>query len=90
MAHPPKRHLSLDYARLLRRLERPACSSIATYVGEPSLKVPIWSTKGHLLYGLVQHKALGFTISHPETVARDMESALRMERRLDHMSRQSE
>ena len=68
--------------KLLRRLDRPARCSISADVGEAALKVSVWSTKGHLLYGLVQHKAFRFTVSHPQAIAGDMQSALRMERKL--------
>ena len=69
--------------KLLRRLEeRPARCSISADVGEATLKVSVRSAKGHLLYGLVQHKAFRFTVSHPQTIAGDMQSALRMERKL--------
>ena len=73
--------------KLLRRLDKPARCSVSANVGEATLKVSVWSTKGHLLYGLVQHKAFRFTVSHPQTIAGDMQSALRRERKLKISSR---
>merc|ERR1719447_196876 len=53
----------------------PSSCSISTNVGETPLVVPIWSTKGHLLNGLIEYKAFGFTVSNSENIPRDVKRA---------------